>query len=208
MSSEERKRILQMVEDGRITADQAMTLIKAIEESAGDEAPALETGPGLGSAPTGPAGPDLEETAAQARRLSQIPLIGGLVLLVASALGMYAVMRNAGYNFWFYCLTVPLLLGAAVTALGGWSLTARWLIIRVDRTRSDEWPKRILLGVPLPLELAGWFLRTFGSHIGELKHTYVDEVVQAISMTKSIREPLIVNVDEGEDGERVQVYIG
>ena len=41
-----------------------------------------------------------------------------------------------------------------------------------------------------------------------MKNTNVDEVVQAISMAQTIREPLIVNVDEGDDGERVQVYIG
>jgi hypothetical protein len=207
MSSEERKRILQMVEDGKITADQALTLIKAIEENAADEAPApaVEAGPGAGS---GPAAPDLEATAAQARRLSRIPLIAGVVVLVSSALGMAAVMENAGYNFWFYCLIVPLLLGAALIGLGGWSLTARWLFVRVDRSQHSDWPRQILLGVPLPLELAGWFLRTFGRHIDELKHTNLDEVVQAISMTKSIREPLIVNVDDSGDGERVQVYIG
>jgi TRAP-type C4-dicarboxylate transport system permease small subunit len=150
----------------------------------------------------------LEQTAAQARRLSQIPLWVGIILIVLSASGMYAVMQSAGYNFWFYCLMLPLFLGVAVTAFGGWSRTARWLFVSVDRSQQDDWPKRIFLGFPLPLGLAGWFLRTFGNHIEGLKQTNVDEVVQAISATKAIKEPLIVNVDEGEDGERVQVYIG
>jgi hypothetical protein len=204
MSSEERRRILQMVEDGKITAEQAMTLIRAIEAGAGEPPLQAGSGPAAGA----DAAPELEQTAAQARRLAQIPLIAGVLLVVLSALGMFGVMQNAGLNFWFYCLTVPLVLGVLVTAVGAWSLTARWLIIRVDRVRAHEWPRRILLGFPLPLELAGWFLRVFGSRIEDLKHTNVDEVVQAIALTKSIREPLIVNVDEGDDGERVQVYIG
>ena len=33
-------------------------------------------------------------------------------------------------------------------------------------------------------------------------------MVMAIAMTKTMKEPLIVNVDEGKDGERVQVFIG
>jgi hypothetical protein len=38
----------------------------------------------------------------------------------------------------------------------------------------------------------------------------VDDVLEAFSLTTSAINgaPLIVNVDEGEDGERVQVYIG
>lgn len=186
MSSEERKQILKMVEDGRITADQAMTLIRALEEGAGAEARAEAHEPGSAAGAERTAVPDLEKTAAQARRLAQVPLWAGIILLVLSASAMYAVMQSAGYNFWFYCLMLPLLLGAAVTAFGGWSRTARWLFVRVDRLRG-EGPKRILLGFPLPLELAGWFLRVFGTRIEGLKHT---------------------NVDDGEDGEHVQVYIG
>jgi hypothetical protein len=94
---------------------------------------------------------------------------------------------------------------AAIT-LGAWSRTARWLFVRVQNHHADGRPRNILLGFPLPIGLAGWFLRTFGRHIDGLKHTNVDEVVQAISLTKNIKEPLIVNVNE--DGERVQVYIG
>lgn len=207
MSSEERKQILKMVEDGRISADQAMTLIRALEEDAGAEAETEVHAPEAGPGAEKTAAPDLEKIAAQARRLAQIPLWAGLSLLVLSASAMYAVMQSAGYNFWFYCLMLPLLLGAAVTAFGGWSRTARWFFVRVDRLRG-EGPKRILFGFPIPLELAGWFLRVFGKRIDGLKDTSVDEVVQAIALTRGIREPLIIDVDDGEEGEQVQVYIG
>ena len=36
MSSEERQQILKMIEDGKISADEAMKLIKALDESSGD----------------------------------------------------------------------------------------------------------------------------------------------------------------------------
>ena len=36
----------------------------------------------------------------------------------------------------------------------------------------------------------------------------MDEVIQVVEAGFSGEEPLVVNVDEGEDGERVQVYIG
>jgi hypothetical protein len=36
----------------------------------------------------------------------------------------------------------------------------------------------------------------------------VDEIIQAIAMAKNITEPLIVHVDDDNDGEKVQVFIG
>jgi len=56
--------------------------------------------------------------------------------------------------------------------------------------------------------LVSWFLKNFGSHIEGLKRTTIDEVAVAILMAKNIAEPLIVHVDDGDDGERVQVFIG
>jgi hypothetical protein len=214
MSSEERRQILAMVAAGRISAEEALTLIKELEQdSAEAESEPYETesgaGPdaGAGSSSTDSA-PELERTAARARSLWQIPLWIGVGITVLSALGMYAVMQNAGMNFWFYCLMLPLLLGAVVIAFSGWSHTARWLFVNVDRSRSADGPRRIFLGFPLPIGLAGWFLRIFSRRIEGLKENGVDGMLQVISMVQKVHEPLIVNVDDSDDGERVQVYIG
>ena len=212
MSSEERKQILQMVEDGKLTAEQALVLIKELEQDS-TESETDETGTGSGfeneaGFTSQSSAPELERTAARARGLWQIPLWIGAAFTVLSAIGMYSVMKSAGYNIWFYCLWTPFLFGVIVMAFAAWSRSAQWLFVNVDRSRSGDSPKRIFLGFPLPLGPAGWFLRTFGNHITGLKNTNVDEVVQAISLAKTIREPLIVNVDDSEDGERVQVYIG
>lgn len=207
MSGEERTRILAMLESGKITADQALTLIKAIEDDEESEARAetFETGPGAGSA--GGTFPELERTAARARRLSHVPLIAGVLLTVLSAWGMYTVMQNSGTGFWFYCLGLPLMAGVAAIVFGAWSRTARWLFVRVQNP-AGEGPRNISLGFPLPIGPAGWFLRTFGDRIEGFRRTNVDEVVKIFSATGKKHEPLIVNVDEGANGEQVQVYIG
>jgi hypothetical protein len=44
--------------------------------------------------------------------------------------------------------------------------------------------------------------------IPNLHKTNMDEVIQVIETGFTGNEPLIVNTDEGEDGERVRVYIG
>jgi len=214
MSAEERKQILKMVEDGKITADQALALIRELEtdaqETDGEEpqVAALDSGLDADFSSGSNSAPELENTAARARGLWQVPLWIGIGLTVLSAFGIYSVMQSSGYNFWYYCLWMPFLLGVLITALAAWSRNAHWLFVNVDRSRTEDGPRRILIGFPLPLGLAAWFLRTFGGYIQGLRHTNVDEIVQAISMAQSIREPLIVNVDESDDGERVQVFIG
>lgn len=215
MSSEERKRILKMVEDGKITADQALVLIKELEQDSDEEefeasrsesfaSPGTEAGTPSESGSAS----EFERTAARVRGLWQIPFWIGLAIMVLSALGIYFALLSGGYNFWFYCLWLPFALGVLVMAAAGWSRSAHWLFVNVQRPPHEDGPKRIFLGFPLPLGLAGWFLRVFGNRIHGLKNTNVDEVVEAISISKSIKEPLIVNVDEGDDGERVQVFIG
>lgn len=214
MSSEERRQILQMVEAGKISADEALVLIRELEQDVEDETRADETesgaGPETGSGfESANSAPELERTAEKARSLWQIPLWIGVGFTVLSALGMYAVMKSAaGMNFWFYCLMMPLFLGVGVIALAAWSRTAHWVFVNVDRSRSADGPRRIFIGLPLPLGLASWFLRIFGNRIEGLKDSDVDGMVQAISMVQTVHEPLIVNVDDSDDGERVQVYIG
>jgi hypothetical protein len=216
MSSEERKKILQMVADGRISAEEAATLMRALEEdSAAGEAQVLGVASGMGGERSGvPSSsrdddaPEFDEVRRRAMRFSGVFLWIGVFITVFSAWGMFAVQQSAGLKFWFYCLTMPLFLGILLTVMGAGSRTSRWMYVNVDRTRSrdPDGPRNITIG--LPLGLAGWFLRNFGSRIEGLRNTNVDEVVEAISLAKDMTEPLIVHVDDDEDGEKVQVFIG
>jgi hypothetical protein len=206
MSSEERKKILDMVAEGRISAEDGAKLMRALDEAAADEIEVIEAASGFEFGKTD--APEFEEVRNRARTFALIPLWIGIFLTVLTAWGMYSIQQNVGYNFWFYCLTLPMLLGILLIALGAGSQGSRWLYVNVDRSRSHDGPRNITLAFPLPLGLVGWFLRNFGHYISGLRRTNVNEVINAISMTKDIKEPLIVNVDEGDDGERVQVYIG
>ena len=48
MSSEERRKILQMVADGKISADEAATLMRALDDSAGEEIVVVGEASGMG----------------------------------------------------------------------------------------------------------------------------------------------------------------
>jgi hypothetical protein len=215
MTDQERNQVLKMIEEGKITPEQGLTLMQALEQE-GPElepnpapviAPAVEEAQNSSSAQSSEPDPHIERRKRTARRLWQIPLWAGIFITVLSALGMYAIMRGPGMNFWFYFLLLPLLLGVALTALAAGSRAARWIYVDVHQ-QPGEHPGHIFLGFPLPLKLTAWFLRTFGPMIPDLQKTNVDEIIQVIESGFTGKEPLVVHVDEGEGGERVQVYIG
>jgi len=209
MSSEERKKILQMVEQGKISAEEAANLMRALEAIVDPaEIEVVEPEPAPGFAGTETSAPEFEEVKARARRFAMIPLWIGVLIAVLSAWGIYAIQQNAGMNFWFYCLLFPLFLGVLLIVLGAGGQSSRWLYVNVDRRYAEDGPRNITLGFPLPLGLTSWFLRTFGHNIHGMKNTNVDDIIQILDATGKTGEPFIVNVQDDKDGEHVQVYIG
>jgi len=208
MSSEERRKILQMVEEGKISAEQASNLMRALDtdeaeievvetESTSD----FEGGDGSSS-------PEFERVKARARKFAMIPLWIGILIAVLSSWGIYSIQQNVGMNFWFYCLLFPLFLGIFLIVIGTGGQSSRWLYVNVDRHSAHEGPRNITLGFPLPFGLTSWFLRTFGHNFHGMKNTNVDDIIQILDATGKSGEPFIVNANNDENGERVQIYIG
>ena len=206
MSSEEKKKILQMVEDDKISAEEALTLIKALEETPAEDGVEIieaETG----SSEERSADLEFEEVKARAKKFAMLPLWIGVAFTVLGAYWMFALVQNANYGFWFFCAWFPLLLGLLVIVLSAGGMNSRWLYVNVDQ-RAGDWPQHITLGFPIPLGIISWTIRNFGHYIRGMDKTNVDEILMALSMAENLDEPLIVNVDEGDGGDRVQVYIG
>lgn len=209
MSVEERRKILQMVQDGKISAEQAASLMRALEADADPseaEVEVIETGPSFSSETSDAS--EFEAIKARARRFAMIPLWIGVAMTVLSAWAIYSVQQSSGMNFWFFFLMIPLLIGVLFIALGASGQTSRWLYVNVDRRNAHDGPRNITLGFPLPLGLAAWFLRTFGQNMRGMKNTNVDEIIQLLDATGKSGAPLIINANDKEDGEHVQVYIG
>jgi hypothetical protein len=209
MSSEERKKILQMVEEGKLTAEEAANLMRALEDEQ-PESPVeiYEPATSSGFNETGTSAPEFEEVKARARRWAQIPLWIGVIVTVFSAWGIYEILNDFGTNYWWICLLFPLFIGILLIVIGAGGPGMRWLYVNVDRRYAHDGPRNITLGFPLPLGLASWFLRNFGHTIHGLQKTNVDDIIQILDATNKSGDPLIVNVNDDEDGERVQVYIG
>ncbi len=227
MTDQEREQVLKMIENGKISPEDGLKLMRTLDQSqAEDEVKAAEsTGAGSGSEPeTGAENPGakaekssfgtdprIERVKSTVRRLWQIPLWIGVFITILGAWGMYTLVQASKFNFWFYCLNTPLLLLGVlmiVAAIG--SRKARWLFVDIHQ-KPGEKPQRIFLGFPLPLKFVAWFLRTFKHKIPDLERemekTNFDEIIEAFE-TGMGNEAAVVNVDEGEDGERVRVYLG
>jgi hypothetical protein len=215
MSAEERRKILQMVQDGKISAEQAASLMRAMDEDpqpAEADVEVIETGAPYGDDPgAGGESFDASEFDAvkrRARRFAMIPLWIGVAITVLSAWGIYSVQQSSGLSFWFFFLLIPLFIGVLLIALGASGQTSKWLYVNVDRRNAHDGPRNITLGFPLPLGLTAWFLRTFGHNIHGMRNTNVDEIIQILDATGKSGAPLIINANDKEDGEHVQVYIG
>ena len=214
MSDQERAQILKMVEDGKISPEEALKLIQALESDDGAEgqdelqvllpAAADEAGGSGAEMPRSEPDPEFEKKVRRFRGLWLIPLWAGVGITVLGAWWMYSAMSNSGFGFWFVCAWLPFLLGVAVVALAVISKTSRWIYVRVDQ-KPGERPQKIIVAFPIPSPLLRWGVRNFGHNIPPEARAASDMAMKAVF--EDLQEPLFVDVD-GDGGEHVQVYIG
>ncbi len=214
--SEERLKILEMIDQGVVSAEEGYALLQALEEDAipddeMDKDPFSATDDDLDLIPPlddqdPPRFPDPEDMD-KWKRFWFIPVwIGAGITVIGGAL-MFWAWSASGFGFWFACTWFPFLLGVLVLALGWGSQKSPWMHVRVHQ-KPGESPEKIAISFPIPIRLTAWFLRTFGHFIPQLDATGLDEVILALGNTKDGDIPFFVDVDEGENGEKVQVFIG
>jgi hypothetical protein len=206
--SEEKKKILKMVEDGKISAEEAMDLLRAVDDDiATEEADAYETE----ADPTSTYEPQeaLDETIERIKRYGNIPLWGGVILVVIGGLWMFGAMQASGFGFWFYCSWVPFFLGVLAVAAAAGSRRSRWVFVNIKQA-PGETPQRIMFGLPLPLRFAAWAMRTFGNWVPDMDvdSAAVADMIEMLADSPSDEPAVIVDVHDAEDGEHVQVFIG
>jgi hypothetical protein len=141
------------------------------------------------------------------RRISMYPLWAGVIVTVLGGLLMYQVLQSSGLGFWFVCASTPFVIGLVLVAVAWQSRTARWLHLRIKQ-KEGERPRNINLSFPLPLGFIAWLLRLARGRIARLDNTSVDEVIIALSNSTNQDQPLYIQVDDTDDGEEVQIYIG
>ncbi len=181
----ERLRILELIEEGEINVEEGARQLEALA----GEAETLDT-----PAPR----PRLARWLWQAALWIGIAMIAWGGLLLAKA---YAGEATTGRAIWGWLLFA---LGLMWVALGWWLQRARWFSLRVQQAGGPN----ISFALPLPLGPVAWGLRIARPFVPQLRETGVDELI--LAMREELRDgrSFAVEVDEGEDGEQVQVYFG
>ena len=131
-----------------------------------------------------------------------------LFLACISPLVMLAqTLRRGGlYRPWRLASFAVLL----VMGVAWWSQSAHWVHVRVNEPAKDEGrhATRVSVSMPLPINLASWFLRTFGGTIPGLREQrqVLDSLPDLLKELDRNHEPIVVEVND-KDNSEVKVYI-
>jgi hypothetical protein len=196
----ERLEILKMVEAGKIDAAQAAVLLAALEGSVPEDP---------SEAPEGkvPLPPNLEPPEWLENRWTRFwiyPLMAGGAALIAGTTVMALVYATGGARGWLCCGWLPVLLGLLMLFLVLWSRRATWMHLRI----SEQGRRKLAFSLPLPLTLSAWAVRIARPFVPQLQETAVDDLILALRDSPSRDEPFFIDVQNDEDGERVELYIG
>jgi hypothetical protein len=223
----ERIQILELIDNGIITVSEGARLIQALEsddQSIDETISQPDTDDGyqhfkfadspVNNNDTEPLSGDVAAEVFDIqiekwKRWWMIPLWIGAGFSIMGGILMLWAYQSSGFGFWFACTWFPFLLGVAFMLMAWSSRTARWVHLRVQQ-EPGEWPSTIAFSFPLPLRFAAWFMRNFGQFIPKINETGIDfdRLIEGFENTTTPETPLYIEVDEGENGETVQIYIG
>lgn len=177
----EREQVLRDLDAGRIDVEEALHRL----QTAGPEGP-----PPVG----------LTDSPRRWRDWWLIPLAVSIVVLAVGGLA-----ASSG-GWWWACGGPALFVGAVGVTLSVLSRNSPWVHLRI--TSRESGVRRVAISLPLPLRTVAGLLRVVGDWIPGLDRTSVDELLMALDGSISGDEPLQVVVDDEEEGERVEVYLG
>jgi len=215
-----RKKIFDMIENGDITADEGLRLLKALQSADENETSSAsplisESLDSLESSDTFDAESERHFASSSeevqdmqfshVKRWWVLPFGIGLFMTIMGAIWMYLGYEAKGFAWGFWLSWLPFILGAVIMVLSGLSSKAKWFHVRI-REKHGENKVRISLSFPLPLKPTRWFLKTFGDRIPKTKGIPIDSIIDVIDNTVVGGEPFYVHVDDEDD--EVEVFIG
>jgi len=213
MDQAERK-ILDMIEQGALTAEEGLRLIDAMNVSNSEDDDlynlSLEEVTVIADDILEPSEPRISaeelERMKQLKRWWVFPFAIGLVITTLGALWMFAGYSRTGFSWGFWLSWIPFIIGIFVLALSFQSSRSVWLHVRIKQKRGES-PPRISISLPLPLSLTLWLINTFGHKIPGLDDLPLGDISELLDRI-SPEEPFYVHVNDKDNGEMVEVFIG
>jgi hypothetical protein len=201
------REILEQVERGELTPEQGAERLAAQTKQFEREEPRAANANELGTTASAPeVVEDFQGVLNFWKRWWTVPLWAGVIVCILSGLAMSSAAAS-GRMFWFYCAIIPALLGAFGIILSFWSRKSRWVHVRINENKAGH-RNKISVSLPIPTDLVGWGLETFGHLIPGLREQpetikMMPELLKAMDETG---DPLVVEVND-KNGDEVRVYI-
>lgn len=201
MAENERLKILEMLEQGKITASEASELLDAL--GSGDDSEEFIT---AAPAEVTAAPPNMDRF----RHFSQLPLAAasGLLALVGAGLVLTYEYAQGPATLGLLCLWTLFIIAALATGLAALAMRAPWLHLRVK----EKAGKRIAISLPIPFPLVRIGMQIARGHVDQETLAHLDTAEVFLSEYDRSRggarsELLVIDVDD-EDGDSVQIFIG
>ena len=196
--SDEQDKVLAMLQDGTIDAEQANELLEALEP---------EDGKMVVTAVTEATGniPDMNRY--RSFWIAPFVVLSAVTTLLALWLKALATNRKSKLPFGFLLVFSLFLFSLGLTVLMFMSRKSTWVHVRVQEKNGTN----IAISMPLPLSLASWaidYARQFveGEALDNLEMAATAIAAAQESFNDANADPIMINVDD-EDAQ-VQVFIG
>lgn len=202
-----RLRILQKVENGEISLEEASKLLGDLDEGVVE----IDQKYDLQTSPVEPEMANSSSVKKEKPSWSFVfwltPLFFGVLLTIFSSNWLYQNYASSGLGYKFWLSWIPFLIGIFMIYFAWMLQKARWIHINVKQPKGES-PKRIYISLPLPFQLIGFFLRIFKGKFSSKTSSYnIEEILETIDQQIKKDEPLYIDVND-EDGTKVEIYIG
>ena len=213
MADQAQRKVLDMVEQGQISADEGLQLINALENKNHEEPDndAVFQDEVLFGSRDGEESHSRSIPQGELDRMKKLkrwwilPFALGLLITMSGAVWMYSGYIANGFGWGFWLSWLPFLIGIAFIAVSFPTGKSIWLHVRIKQ-KDGETPQRINLSFPLPLRFARWGLTTFGDRIPDINGQKAEDFTVILDSI-SPEEPFYVHVED-DDGEDVEIFIG
>jgi hypothetical protein len=223
-TSEERQKILQMISTGKITAEEGTRLLNALSGNSQPDQPTPPEQPLIAPPADRVEEPIIDEPA-QAPTVEgevidppppidvlmpdtqhwwQVPFWIGLTVLIAGAFIVAGAISGGAWCLVMLCGLPLLFLGVIGIIVAWFAHNGPWVHIRVKHKRPGEHN----VNISVPLDLGVVAVRVAEPFVPQMRNTGVDDVI--VSLKNNVRgdQPVIIDVNDDEDGEHVQVIVG
>jgi len=198
----ERRKVLEMIESGKISAAEGLHLMNILMDI--DDEPQSEEANSPQQTSSDAANYSLSQ---KWKWLWYILLWMGILLVVLGGIAMFYAITTTGFSVWFILAWLPFIAGALWIIFAWECRSAHWLYLHIHQ-RAGEKHGNFSLGLPLPLRFFYWLLRIFGDKISQKQKAIIDQLIQSLETQISSKNPIFIDINEYEDGKRVQLVIG